>query len=115
MLGCKGLKLGRKLPINHYVSPGEGRGGVQRIFFGGGMGVRYIIWFWGGNEGGGGVIRRQISRKGGLGLEGNEREWEGIIRILQNPTRDLVSFFVIKPPLPHPSEITSIFQIRPSV
>ena len=63
----------------------------------------------------GGVSHRQISRKGGLGLEGNGREWEGIIGILLNPTRDLVSFFVIEPPLPHPSEITSIFQIRPSV
>ena len=41
MLGCKGLKLGRKLPINHYVSPGEGRGGGSKGFFlGGGMGVR---------------------------------------------------------------------------
>ena len=52
----------------------------------------------------GGVSRRQIGRKGGLGLEGNGREWEGIIRILQSPTRDLVSFFVIKPPLPHLSQ-----------
>ena len=93
----------------------ERGGGVQRFFFwGGGVGAGWIIWFWGRNEGGG-VSRRQISRKGGLGLEGNGREWEGIIRILQNPKRDLVSFFVIKPPLPHPSEITSIFQIRPSV
>ena len=114
MLGCKGLKLGRKLPINHYVSPGEGRGGLQRIFFWGGDGGEIDHMVLGGKRRGG-VIRRQISRKGGLGLEGNEREWEGIIRILQNPTRDLVSFFVIKPPLPHPSEITSIFQIRPSV
>ena len=40
MLGCKGLKLGRKLPINHYVSPGEGRGGSKDFFLGGGMGVR---------------------------------------------------------------------------
>ena len=93
----------------------ERGGGVQRIFFWGGeIGAGWIIWFWGGNEGGG-VSRRQIGRKGGLGLEGNGREWEGIIRILQNPTRDLVSFFVIKPPLPHLSEITSIFQIRLSV
>ena len=114
MLGCKGLKLGRKLPINHYVSPGEGRGGFKGFFLGGEMGAGWIIWFWGGNEWGG-VSRRQIGRKGGLGLEGNGREWEGIIRILQSPTRDLVSFFVIKPPLPHLSEITSIFQIRPSV
>ena len=114
MLGCKGLKLGRKLPINHYVSPGEGRGGSKDFFWGGKIGAGWIIWFWGGNEWGG-VSRRQIGRKGGLGLEGNGREWEGIIRILQSPTRDLVSFFVIKPPLPHLSEITSIFQIRPSV
>ena len=93
----------------------ERGGGVQRSFFWGGMGAGWIIWFWWGGNEGGGVSRRQISRKGGLGLEGNGREWEGIIRILQNPTRDLVSFFVIEPPLPHPSEITSIFQIRPSV
>ena len=113
MLGCKGLKLGRKLPINHYVSPGEGRGGSKDFFWGGEMGAGCIIWFWGETKGG--VSRRQISRKGGLGLEGNGREWEGIIRILQSPTRDLVSFFVIKPPLPHPTEITFIFQRRPSV
>lgn len=93
----------------------ERGGGVQRSFFGGGMGAGWIIWFWWGGNEGGGVSRRQISRKGGLGLEGNGREWEGIIGILLNPTRDLVSFFVIEPPLPHPSEITSIFQIRPSV
>ena len=68
----------------------------------------------GGKRRGGGQSSPNKS-KGGLGLEGNGREWEGIIRILQNPTRDLVSFFVIEPPLPHPSEITSIFQIRPSV
>ena len=92
----------------------ERGGGVQRIFFWGGDGGGMDHMVLGGKRRGG-VIRRQISRKGGLGLEGNEREWEGIIRILQNPTRDLVSFFVIKPPLPHPSEITSIFQIRPSV
>lgn len=83
---------------------------------GGGWGRDGSYGFGGGEtKGGGRVSRRQISRKGGLGLEGNGREWEGIIRILQNPTRDLVSFFVIEPPLPHPSEITSIFQIRPSV
>ena len=92
----------------------ERGGGVQRFFFGGGWG-RDGSYGFGGETKGGGVSRRQISRKGGLGLEGNGREWEGIIRILQNPKRDLVSFFVIKPPLPHPSEITSIFQIRPSV
>ena len=80
----------------------ERGGGVQRIFFGGGRwGPDGSYGFGGGNEGGG-VSRRQIGRKGGLGLEGNGREWEGIIRILQNPTRDLVSFFVIKPPLPPP-------------
>ena len=79
------------------------------------MGAGWIIWFWWGNEGGG-VSRRQISRKGGLGLEGNGREWEGIIGILLNPTRDLVSFFCDQtPPLPHPTEITFIFQRRPSV
>ena len=32
----------------------ERGGGVQRIFLGGGMGAGWIIWFWGGNEGGGG-------------------------------------------------------------
>ena len=100
MLGCKGLKLGRKLPINHYVSPGEGRGGGPKDFFLGGDGGEIDHMVLGGKRRGGGVIRRQISRKGGLGLEGNEREWEGIIRILQNPTRDLESFFVIKPPPP---------------
>ena len=57
MLGCKGLKLGRKLPINHYVSPGEGRGG-SKDFLGGGMGAGWIIWFWGGNEGGGSVVAK---------------------------------------------------------
>ena len=93
----------------------ERGGGVQRIFFGGGDGGRMDHMVLGGETKGGGVSRRQIGRKGGLGLEGNGREWEGIIRILQSPTRDLVSFFVIKPPLPHLSEITSIFQIRPSV
>ena len=113
MLGCKGLKLGRKLPINHYVSPGEGRGGSKDFFWGGRWGPDGSYGF--GGETNGGVSRRQIGRKGGLGLEGNGREWEGIIRILQYPTRDLVSFFVIKPPLPHLSEITSIFQIRLSV
>ena len=56
-----------------------------------------------GGETKGGVSRRQIGRKGGLGLEGNGREWEGIIGILLNPTRDLVSFFVIKPPPPPPN------------
>ena len=92
----------------------RGGGGGPKDFFWGGDGGEIDHMVLGGKRRGG-VIRRQISRKGGLGLEGNEREWEGIIRILQNPTRDLVSFFVIKPPLPHPSEITSIFQIRPSV
>ena len=92
----------------------ERGGGVQRIFFGGGDGGGMDHMVLGGKRRGG-VSRRQIGRKGGLGLEGNGREWEGIIRILQNPTRDLVSFFVIKSPLPHPSEITSIFQIRPSL
>lgn len=92
----------------------ERGGGGSKDFFGGGRWGRDGSYGFGG-ETNGGVSRRQIGRKGGLGLEGNGREWEGIIRILQNPTRDLVSFFVIKPPLPHLSEITSIFQIRPSL
>ena len=79
----------------------ERGGGVQRIFFGGGWGRDGSYGF--GGETKGGVSRRQIGRKGGLGLEGNGREWEGIIRILQSPTRDLVSFFVIKPP-PSPTQ-----------
>lgn len=80
----------------------ERGGGVQRIFFlggGDGGGMDHMVL---GGKRRGGVSRRQIGRKGGLGLEGNGREWEGIIRILQNPTRDLVSFFVIKPPPPPP-------------
>ena len=93
----------------------ERGGGGSKDFFLGGRWGRDGSYGFGGETNGGGVSRRQISRKGGLGLEGNGREWEGIIRILQNPTRDLVSFFVIKPPLPHLSEITSIFQIRLSV
>ena len=44
MLGCKGLKLHRL----------ERGGGFKGFFLGGGMGAGWIIWFWGGNEGGGG-------------------------------------------------------------
>lgn len=64
----------------------RGGGGVQRIFFWGGRWGRDGSYGFGGETKGGGVSRRQIGRKGGLGLEGNGREWEGIIRTLQNPT-----------------------------
>ena len=54
MLGCKGLKLGRKLPINHYVSPGEGRGGSKGFFFWGGDGGEIDHMVLGGKRRGGG-------------------------------------------------------------
>ena len=54
MLGCKGLKLGRKLPINHYVSPGEGRGGGgPKDFFLGGDGGEIDHMVLGGKRRGG--------------------------------------------------------------
>ena len=69
MLGCKGLKLGRKLPINHYVSPGEGRGGVQRIFFWGGDGGEIDHMVLGGKRRGGGHSSPNKS-KGGIRTRG---------------------------------------------
>ena len=69
MLGCKGLKLGRKLPINHYVSPGEGRGGGSKGFFLGGDGGEIDHMVLGGKRRGGGHSSPNKS-KGGIRTRG---------------------------------------------
>ena len=54
----------------------RGGGGFKGFFFGGEMGAGWIIWFWGGNEWGGGQSSPNKS-KGGTRTRG---KWKGMGR-----------------------------------